>query len=268
MAKDPAFLFYDGDAARDVSHMNRLERGCYFDFIQAQKKFGPLSLDRIKKILGKDFEDCWPSLQMCLTYEEDTYIISWLQFSIEKRQKYSEGRAKNRKGQKDSKNETSDATYVNHMVNANAIINTSKELCKIFGKEYQAPQERMPAEANWFGTIEGQATEILTVLTPAEAISQIQAYIRYCKANDRKLIGRNYKSSETILSSNWLELLGENKSRAPTEFINAEVDLANLTREAWEKIYAWDLTHNEAFKKYFNGKLSPNQPVGSQSKSR
>lgn len=118
MGKDPAFLFYDGDAARDVSHMNRLERGCYFDFIQAQKKFGPLTMPVIQKILGKDFSECWPALKICLTCVEDMFFISWLQNSIEKRQKYSEGRAKNRKGSKQPKNESQLSTYVNHMENA------------------------------------------------------------------------------------------------------------------------------------------------------
>ena len=63
MARDPAFLFYDGDAARDVSHLNRLERGCYFDFMQAQRKFGRMKEDVISKVLGKDFESCWPILR-------------------------------------------------------------------------------------------------------------------------------------------------------------------------------------------------------------
>ena len=121
MAKDPAFLFYYADAASDVSHMNRLERGCYFDFLQAQKKFGPLPIESIQKILGKDFETCWQSLKMCLTYVNDMYYIAWLQDSIEKRKNYSDSRAKNRKGQNNSKNKESGSTYVKHMVNENVI---------------------------------------------------------------------------------------------------------------------------------------------------
>lgn len=128
MGKDPAFLFYDGDAARDVSHMNRLERGCYFDFIQAQKKFGGLTLAAVKKVLGKDFDECWPALNMCLTYEKDMYFISWLQDSIEKRQKYSDSRSKNRKGSEQPKKKESGSTYVNHMVNENAIVNEDEIL--------------------------------------------------------------------------------------------------------------------------------------------
>lgn len=56
--------------------------------------------------------------------------------------------------------------------------------------------------------------------------------------------------------------------RAPTEFINAEVDKANLKLDEWEKLYAYDLKHNEKFKNHFgyNGKLSPSQSVGSNDK--
>jgi len=129
MAKDPAFLFYYADAASDVSHMNRLERGCYFDFLQAQKKFGPLTLESIQKILGKDFETCWPSLKMCLTYVNDMYYIAWLQDSIEKRKSYSASRAKNRKGLNNQKNEQEGSTYVPHMVNenVNTIVNVNTD---------------------------------------------------------------------------------------------------------------------------------------------
>jgi hypothetical protein len=88
MPKDPAFLFYDGDAARDVSHMNRLERGCYFDLIQAQRKFGGYTLEQAKKILGKDFDSCWEALTLILQREDTKYFIEWVKNSIEKREKY------------------------------------------------------------------------------------------------------------------------------------------------------------------------------------
>lgn len=106
MAKDPAFLFYDGDAARDVSHLNRLERGCYFDIIQAQRKFGRLTEEVIKKVLGKDFGSCWGALKICLSCDEDMYYISWLEEAVNQRKAYSESRRKNRTPKK---------TYVNHM---------------------------------------------------------------------------------------------------------------------------------------------------------
>lgn len=116
MAKDPAFLFYDGDAARDVSHLNRLERGCYFDLIQAQRKFGRLSIEIIKRVLGKDFETCWSQLEICLTYDSHMYFIEWLELSTIKRKAYSESRSKNRKSYKST---DSGLTYDNHMENEN-----------------------------------------------------------------------------------------------------------------------------------------------------
>jgi len=93
--KDPAFLFYDGDAARDVSHMNRLERGCYFDLIQAQRKFRGITMEQARKILGKDFQECWPSIEMILTLEADgKYHIAWLTDSMKSRAEYSEKQRK------------------------------------------------------------------------------------------------------------------------------------------------------------------------------
>lgn len=127
MAKDPAFLFYDGDAARDVSHMNRLERGCYFDIIQAQRKIGRLSIDLIKKILGKDFNTCWDSVKICLSYENDMYFIEWIEESSNRRKLYSESRRQNRlKFQSidnQNINNNKSKTYVNHMENENENIN-------------------------------------------------------------------------------------------------------------------------------------------------
>lgn len=90
MAKDPAFLFYDGDAARDVSHMNRLERGCYFDLIQAQRKFGSYTVEQARKIIGKDFETCWEALSLVLEQENGAFFIPWVRESILKRKEFSE----------------------------------------------------------------------------------------------------------------------------------------------------------------------------------
>lgn len=95
MIKDPAFLFYDGDAARDVSHMNRLERGAYFDLIQAQRKFGGYTVEQAQKILGKDFEEVWPALELILSKSADNkYFLEWVQNSIENRKEHAEKQRK------------------------------------------------------------------------------------------------------------------------------------------------------------------------------
>ena len=94
--KDPAFLYYDGDAAKDVAHMNRLERGCYLDIIHAQRKRGHLSVEDVKKVLGKDFESCWSAVEWVMIKDgEGKYFIEWLENSIIKRKKHSEHQKSN-----------------------------------------------------------------------------------------------------------------------------------------------------------------------------
>lgn len=93
--KDPAFLFYDGDAARDVSHMNRLERGAYFDLIQAQRKFGGYTVEQARKILGRDFDSVWDAMELILTKsDEGIYFIEWVKTSIENRIDHAEKQRK------------------------------------------------------------------------------------------------------------------------------------------------------------------------------
>lgn len=90
MSRDPAILFYDADAARDVSHMNRLERGCYFDLVMAQIKFGGYTAEQARKILGSNFNDCWGAIEMILSNEEGVFFIEWLRNSISKRRRHSD----------------------------------------------------------------------------------------------------------------------------------------------------------------------------------
>lgn len=91
MAKeDFCFTYYDGDAARDKAHMTRLERGAYDDIISAQRKRGHLSIDDIKRVLSKDFTECWPSLEWILKVDgEGKYFIEWVDKSILKMQAHS-----------------------------------------------------------------------------------------------------------------------------------------------------------------------------------
>jgi hypothetical protein len=96
MAKDPAFLFYPADASEETQFMNRLERGAYFDILKAQKKFGKFSKEQLTKVLGSDFEACWPSLELVLKLEDGFYFIEWVAEKIEERKKFSESRSKNR----------------------------------------------------------------------------------------------------------------------------------------------------------------------------
>lgn len=103
MAKeDFCFTYYDGDALRDMSHMNRLERGAYNDLVLQQRKFGRMNLEQIKKILGKDFEECWPSVNLVLIFDEKgkTFHIDWLEESIRKMRTHAKHQSKRGKGNK------------------------------------------------------------------------------------------------------------------------------------------------------------------------
>jgi len=137
MAKDPAFLFYDGDAAKDVSHLNRLERGCYFDLIQAQRKFGGYTTEQARKILGRDFDECWPAIEMILSKNEDgIYYIDWITESTKKRAQYIDNQRKRIKNYWDKKKEkekkesvyrgiTTDLPLENEIIYNNTILNNN-----------------------------------------------------------------------------------------------------------------------------------------------
>src|SRR5688572_9704933 len=106
MAKeDFCFTFYDGDATRDASHMNRLERGAYYDLIIAQRKFGRLSIDQIKKVLGRDFDSVWSALELSLVLVDGFYFIEWIEKSMELSRKHSRHQSENgKKGGRPPKN--------------------------------------------------------------------------------------------------------------------------------------------------------------------
>lgn len=96
MAKlDFCFTFYDGDATRETAHMNRLERGAYYDVLIQLRQRRRLSIDDIKKFLSRDFEAVWPALEWILKKDEDGYYIEWLENSIQKSTKHSKKQSDN-----------------------------------------------------------------------------------------------------------------------------------------------------------------------------
>lgn len=88
---------YIMEIAKDVLHMKRIERGCYYDIIQAQKRFGRLTLEQIKKLLQSDFDKCWPSIELVLSHDNDMYFISSLEQVMEKQKAFAKSRSVNRK---------------------------------------------------------------------------------------------------------------------------------------------------------------------------
>jgi len=97
MAKaDFCFTYYDGDATRDMAHMNRLERGAYNDVIIQQRQRGHLSIDDMKKFLSRDFEAVWPALEWILKVDEGgKYYIEWLENSVTRSAAHSKKQREN-----------------------------------------------------------------------------------------------------------------------------------------------------------------------------
>jgi hypothetical protein len=112
--------------------MNRTERGAYIDLVHAQKKFGRMSLEIIKKVLGRDFESCWGAIELILSKEEEKFFIEWLDTSLEKRANFSESRRQNRRKKDTSSTSVKDMlitseTLVKHMEIENEIENEIEE---------------------------------------------------------------------------------------------------------------------------------------------
>jgi len=118
MAKDPAINWYFDNWSGGVKGFTRHQKGCYMDLLESQFYLGHLSLDQIKNILGADFSQ-WPSLQGKFTQDErGNFFNERLELEKNKRMKYSESRANNRK-KKDMSNISK--TYEKHMKNTPGI---------------------------------------------------------------------------------------------------------------------------------------------------
>lgn len=142
--KDPAFLFYPGSASEDTQFMNRLERGAYFDLLKAQKKFVKFSLALVKKVLGGDFESCWPAIESVLEKDGDLYFIGWVNDAIENRKEHSAKQKKKIQEYWDKKKKTDTAVLpqsnnginpviplINEIENINEIKNEIRELKEV-----------------------------------------------------------------------------------------------------------------------------------------
>ena len=178
--KDPAFLFYDGDAARDVSHMNRLERGAYFDLIQAQRKFGGLTVEQIRKVLGKDFDEVWPALELILyKTETEKFYIEWVQVSIENRKQFAERQRKRIQDYWDEKKNNNDSNVIprnNHGITTDIPLENENENEKVikyeiifdnFRKNYPGIKRGLKTEFENYKKKHKDWKEVLNLLFPA-----------------------------------------------------------------------------------------------------
>jgi len=189
MERDPAFLWYDADAARDVAHMNRLERGAYFDFIQAWLKFRGITVEQARKILGKDFDEVWGALELILVKDQEgKYHVPWVKNSFEKRVKFRELQTekvskywKEKKKTKPLPKKNRGNTTVIPSVNAIEIANgdTDKEDKGGEGGKFPEYHPCIAIYADWYQ--ERTGTKYPFQIQDGRAMKSIIAYLRTVK---------------------------------------------------------------------------------------
>jgi hypothetical protein len=231
--KDPAFLFYDGDAARDVSHMNRLERGAYFDLIQAQRKFGGFTMEQIRKILGKDFEEVWPALELILfKTETEKYYIEWVENSIQNRKQHAEKQRKRIQDYWDGKKKKEDTTEIprnNHgysLENENENENENEIVIKI-------ESEKIPCK------------EIVDLFN-----SKCISFSKVTKLTD---------SRKTKIKARWSEMGSIETVTTLFEKMESTAFLKGENKENWKATFDWVFENDKNWVKIIEGNYDKNK---------
>jgi uncharacterized protein YdaU (DUF1376 family) len=119
--KDPAFLFYYQDFLVGTDELTNEETGAYIRCLCHQAHKGFITEKHMKNICNS--YDVHNVIKNKFIYDENIegYINLRLKTEIEKRQKYSESRSNNRKGNNKEKKHMKNIskTYVKHMENEN-----------------------------------------------------------------------------------------------------------------------------------------------------
>lgn len=240
-------------------------------------KSGNVSLSEMKRRLSKAKPRAFEKLieSQLIKVDGDVLKITFLDEQLSERTSVSEANAKNGKlgGRGNKKSETK----------ANALISESEVIPEKSNIEERREEERREelithGTGTYFITIakkyaNEKVQKIFSLEEYFTRTGQIESmrasgwtmFDDFVKANSGKVFN---EPDHVYNAFRHFSILNASQPRAPNEFTNAQVDKENLTLEAWEAMYAFDLKNNEAFKKHFgyNGKLSPSQPMGSNDK--
>ena len=121
MSKDPAVLFYTSDFLTGTTLMSNEQVGKYIRLLCIQHQKGVLSEKDMLKICDSYDEDIFDKFEKT----EEGYFNKRMRDEFEKRKKYSESRANNRKKKEDMKNICN--SYEEHMENENENLNNLKD---------------------------------------------------------------------------------------------------------------------------------------------
>jgi hypothetical protein len=128
MAKDPAFLFYSADFIVGTYEMTDEQVGRYIRLMCLQHQKGHLSESVVLSVMGGEIDR--EVIGKLKRDDDGLYYNERLEEETNKRRKYSESRAKNRKGGAVSKSNDSHMSnicnsYDEHMVNENENVNVN-----------------------------------------------------------------------------------------------------------------------------------------------
>jgi hypothetical protein len=126
MAKDPAFLFYSADFIVGTYEMTDEQVGRYIRLMCLQHQKGHLSESVVLSVMGGEIDR--EVIGKLKRDDDGLYYNERLEEETNKRRKYSESRAKNRKGKAVSKSHDNHMSnicnsYDEHMVNKNEDVN-------------------------------------------------------------------------------------------------------------------------------------------------
>ena len=97
MGKDPAFLFYPGDWTQGTQAYTFEEKGAYITLLCEQFERNILTEDIIKRLLGLRYKTVWTVIKEKFKHNGTGFYNERLREEKEKRKKYSESRANNRR---------------------------------------------------------------------------------------------------------------------------------------------------------------------------
>ena len=214
--KNPAVLWYPSDFIASTIFWNNEQCGAYIRLLNYQFTLGHLSMEQIqqittdKTVLSKFIED-----------ENGLYYNQRLEKEIEKRQKYSESRSKNKLG----KTKTSDKdmnniskTYDYHMGNENVNINIidyfNNNIHMIVQKEYEEL-------TNW----EKDFNDEMIIKAIDEAILHNGKSMSYISSILRNWKEKGYKKPEDV------KPIKRKKENNVPEWVNKKIDKEEINDE-------------------------------------
>jgi hypothetical protein len=206
--KDPAFLFYPSDFNDGTQDFTNEEVGAYIRLLLFQFSQGRLSLDRVRRKLGYDFEKLWPILSPKFkTDSNGLYFNERLETESAKRKAFSESRRNNINKRYEKEVSYTSTTYegtsVPHMENENG---NSIELGGVGEIPTPEPQKEpisTPRKKKVIAmpTIEEMRAYFIQCNYPLEKLNQIFRY--YSDANWTKSNGNKVVDWKRTIDNNW-----------------------------------------------------------------